>query len=111
MILKSAVEQAKQKYFKDAVTDADYMNAVMTYMKENLHVMRMAIGGVQTELAAITNKHKDRTDDESVIAWANDIKHLFARKKCIKNQNFNPVEYLAVNYIAGHHGSDGWAKL
>ena len=111
MILKQAVEKAQKEYFGEAVTDADYMGAVMAYYKANLHVMRMAIPGVQNELGAITNRYKDATDDEHVLAWANDIKRFFAKKKCIKNPNFNPVEYLAVNYIAGNHGSEGWAKL
>lgn len=111
MILKNAVIEAQAKYFETAVTDADYMSAVMTYYKENLYVMRMAIPGVQNELAAITNRHKDSTDDEAVVAWANEIKRFFAKKKCIKNPAFNPIEYLAVNYIAGNHGSEGWAKL
>ena len=111
MVLKTAVEEAQKKYFQDAVTDADYMNAVMVYYKANLHVMRMAIPGVQNELSAITNRYKDHTDDEHILAWANDIKRFFAKKKCIKNTDFNPIEYLAVNYIAGNHGSNGWANL
>lgn len=111
MLLKNAVEKAQIKYFNEAVTDADYMSVVMTYYKENLYIMRMTIPGVQNELAAITNRYKDCTEDEKILEWANEIKRFFAKKKCIKNQDFNPVEYLAVNYIAGNHGSESWANL
>ena len=110
-ILKRAVLKAQEDYFKNAVTDADYMTGVMAYYKQNLHVMRLAIGGLQTELNSITLRYKDRTDDESVLAWARDIKTLFTKKKAIKNPNFNPVEYLAVTYIGGHHGAANWANL
>lgn len=111
MILKDAVSKAQVDYFQEAVTDADYMSAVMAYYKQNLYVMRMTIPGVQNELAAITNRHKDSTDDEDILVWANEIKSLFTKKKCIKNPDFNPIEYLAINYIAGNHGSKDWAKL
>ena len=111
MILKDAVLQAQNKYFSGAVTDSDYMNGVMAYYKENLNLFRLSMGGLQQELGAITNKYNDYTDDAHVIEWANEIKRLFVKKKAVKNPNFNPIEYLAVNYIAGSHGSAGWAKL
>jgi hypothetical protein len=111
MILKNAVMKANEKYFLEAQTDVDYMNAVMTYYKEYLFVMKMAIGGFQTELNNITRKYANATDDASVLKWAGEIKLLFARKKIIKNPAFDPIEYLAVNYIAGHHGAANWADL
>ena len=110
-ILKAAVLKAYDEYFKEAVTDADYMNGVMGYYKKNLVVMRLAIGGLQNELNRITLKYKDYTDDEHVKAWAREIKALFAKKKAIKNPDFNPIEYLAVTYIGGHHGAATWANL
>lgn len=111
MILKDAVLRAKDTYFSDATTDADYMNAVMTYYKDNLHVMKMAMGGFKTELNAITLKYSNVTDDVSVLKWAGEIKKLFAKKKVIKNPNFDPIEYLAVTYIAGHRGTNNWVGI
>ncbi len=111
MILRDAVLKAQKDYFADATTDADYMNAVMSYYKENLHVMKMAIGGFKTELNAITLKYNNSTDDKSVQKWANEIKALFLKKKVVKNPNFDPIEYLAVTYIAGHQGTGNWVNL
>lgn len=111
MILKDAVLKAQQDYFSDAKTDADYMNAVMSYYKDNLYIMKMAIGGFKTELNAITLKYKNSIDDESVLRWAGEIKKLFVKKKVIKNPGFDPVEYLAVTYIAGHQGTDNWLNI
>ena len=111
MILRDAVIRANKKYFTEAQTDVDYMNAVMMYYKEYLYVMKMAMGGFQTELNNITRKYANTTDDESVKKWAFEIKVLFDKKKIIKNQAFDPIEYLAVNYIAGHHGAANWAEL
>ena len=111
MILKEAVVRAYAKYFKDAETDSDYMTAGMSYYKEYLYVMKMAMGGFQSELNSITRKYANVTDDESVLKWARDIKALFTKKKLIKNPEFDPIEYLAVNYIAGHRGTDNWVSL
>ena len=108
-ILKTAVVKAQDKYFKHAVTDSDYMVAVMAYYKEYLFVMKLSIGGIQNELNNITLRYSDKTDDESVKKWAHDIKTLFVKKKVIKNEAFDPIEYLAVNYIGGHHGAANWA--
>jgi hypothetical protein len=111
MILKDAVIRAYAKYFKDAETDADYMAVVMSYYKEYLYIMKMAMGGFQSELNAITRKYANVTDDESVLKWARDIKALFSKKKVIKNPEFDPIEYLAVTYIAGHKGTNNWVGL
>jgi hypothetical protein len=111
MILKNAVLKAQKDYFADAKTDADYMNAVMSYYKNNLHIMKMAIGGFKTELNAITLKYSNSTDDVSVLKWAGEIKKLFIKKKVIKNPDFDPVEYLAVTYIAGHQGTGNWVNI
>ena len=111
MILKDAVIKAYDDYFKDAKTDSDYMMVVMSYYKEYLYVMKMAMGGFQSELNAITRKYANVTDDEHVLKWAYEIKMLFAKKKIIKNPDFNPVEYLAVTYIAGHKGTNNWVNI
>ena len=111
MILENAVKEAQEKYFSECVTDADYMEAVMMYYKANLSLVRLAMNGTKQELGMINAKYMNLNDDAHVAAWANDIKKLFVRKKCIKNENFNPLEYLAITYIAGNHGSNNWAKL
>jgi hypothetical protein len=111
MILRDAVLKANEKYFANATSDVDYMNAVMAYYKEYLFVMKMAMGGFQTELNNITRKYANSTSDTEVIKWAGEIRKLFDKKKVIKNSSFDPIEYLAVNYIAGHHGAANWAEL
>lgn len=110
-VLTEAVIAAYDKYFKNAKTDADFMNAVMAYYKKYLVVLRMAVGGTQNELNRITLKYRDYTDDEHTLAWAGEIKALFRKRKVIKDDSFDPVEYLAVNYIAGHHNTSQWAQL
>lgn len=111
MILREAVLNAQEKYFKDAQTDADYLTCVMDYYKSNLHVIKMSIGGFQNQLASITNKYANVTDDESVKKWSREIHSLFSKKKIIKNPKFDAMEYLAVTYIAGSRGTDNWTKL
>lgn len=111
MILKEAVVRAQEKYFSKAKSDADYMSSVMAYYKENLHIMKLAIGGLQNQLNVITKKYSDKYDDETVLKWAGEIKNLFLKHNAVKNVNFDPIEYLAVNYIAGNHGSDHWVDM
>ncbi len=111
MILKNAVLAAQEKYFANAETDRDYMNCVMLYYKEYLHIMKMSMGGFQSELNSITRKYANLTDDASTLKWASDIRALFLKKKIIKNPAFDPLEYLAVTYIAGSRGTANWDKL
>jgi hypothetical protein len=111
MILKNAVLEAQEKYFKNAVTDSDYMTCVMNYYKEHLHIIRMSIGGFQTELNRITQKYANKIDDESTLKWSREVEALFRKKKVIKSNNFRAIEYLAVTYIAGSRGTSSWAKL
>lgn len=111
MILKNAVIAANEKYFANAETDRDYMDAVMAYYGEYLYILKMRMGGFQSELNAITRKYANLQDDKSITKWAGDIKALFVKKKIIKNPEFDPIEYLAVNYIAGHRGTANWERL
>jgi hypothetical protein len=111
MILENAIKEAQEKYFSNCVTDADYMEAVMMYYKENMSLVRLAMNGTKHELGVINAKYMSHTDDTHIAAWANDIKKLFVRKKVLKTNDFNPLEYLAITYIAGSHGSNNWAKL
>ena len=111
MILQNAVQMAYNKYFVDAETDADYMTAVMTYYKEHLHILKMSMGGFQSELNAITLKYRDVTDDTNVLKWAGEIRKLFNKKKIVKSTNFDPIEYLAVTYIAGNRGTSNWVDI
>jgi hypothetical protein len=111
MILKDAVQKAYDKYFVGAETDADVMTAVMTYYKEHLHILKMSMGGFQSELNAITLRYRDVTDDANVLKWAGEIRRLFSKKKIIKSNNFDPIEYLAVTYIAGNRGTSNWVSI
>lgn len=111
MILENAVKMAYSKYFSEADTDADVMTAVMSYYKEHLHILKMSMGGFQSELNAITLRYRDVTDDANVLKWAGEIRKLFNKKKIIKSDNFDPIEYLAVTYIAGNRGTDKWVSI
>ena len=83
MILRDAVIKAQQTYFVNATTDKDYMECVMSYYKTYLYVMKMSMGGFQSELNSITRKYANVTDDVSVMKWAKEIHNLFAKKKII----------------------------
>lgn len=111
MILENAVKMAYSKYFSEANSDADVMTAVMSYYKEHLHILKMSMGGFQSELNAITLRYRDVTDDANVLKWAGEIRKLFNKKKIIKSDNFDPIEYLAVTYIAGNRGTDNWVSI
>ena len=103
MILRDAVLKANEKYFANATSDVDYMNAVMAYYKEYLFVMKMAMGGFQTELNNITRKYANSTSDTEVIKWAGEIRKLFDKKKRNKKrviQRFRKAIHL---HQRNHH--------
>lgn len=111
MIFEDAVQKAQDKYFHNAKTREDAMNITMAYYKDNFNMTKLNLKGVQSELAGITNKYTGKTDDANIVKWSKEIYAFMKKKKAVINPDFDPLEYLAVNFIAGENGSGTWASI
>lgn len=111
-LFDNAIIAAHDKYFLDCVTDEDFMSAAMEYNKANINVFRAGLPGVQQALKAVTAKYQAATTDEEYSHCAKMIKKTFNDHKCLKDAHtFSGIEYLAVAWISGNHGSGRWAEI